>query len=89
MLHMSTRPTSEQRPRRRHDAARRERLTKVIRYMLEHGTLASGDQALLAALFDLSRQRVNQLVTQQRRLMNESGAPGAVENTEPSERMPR
>ncbi len=60
--------------------------------MLEHGTLASGDQALLAALFDLSRQRVNQLVTQQRRLMNESSA-GAVESTEsmtdqPSERMP-
>jgi hypothetical protein len=57
-------------PIRRRDAARTARLRAVIRYMLDRGTLAPGDQALLAAHFGLTRQRVNQLVTRERALMN-------------------
>ena len=48
----------------------RERITKlrtIIRYMLERGTLAPGDQSRLAEHFSLTRQRVNQLVTEERK----------------------
>jgi hypothetical protein len=54
---------------RKRDAARTQRLRTVIRYMLEHGTLATGGQVLLATHFNLSRQRVNQLVARERALM--------------------
>src|SRR5713101_2637860 len=47
---------------RKRDAARARKLRTVIRYMLERGTLAVGDQVRLATHFRLSRQRVNQVV---------------------------
>jgi hypothetical protein len=54
---------------RKRDAARAQRLRTVIRYMLERGTLAAGDQVRLATHFGLSRQRVNQVVMLERELM--------------------
>jgi hypothetical protein len=54
---------------RKRDAARTQTLRTVIRYMLERGTLAVGDQVRLATHFGVSRQRVNQLVMQERELM--------------------
>jgi hypothetical protein len=54
---------------RKRDAARAQKLRTVIRYMLERGTLATGDQVRLATHFGLSRQRVNQLVMLERELM--------------------
>jgi hypothetical protein len=51
------------------DPQRTEKLRKAIRYMLEHGTLVSGSQTRLAEHFRVSRQRVHQLVVDERRLM--------------------
>lgn len=48
---------------------RTEKLRTAIRYMLEHGTLVSGSQTRLAEHFNVSRQRVHQLVVDERRLM--------------------
>ena len=51
------------------DPQRTEKLRTAIRYMLEHGTLVSGSQTRLAEHFKVSRQRVPQLVVDERRLM--------------------
>lgn len=51
------------------DPQRTEKLRKAIRYMLERGTLVSGSQTRLAEHFKVSRQRVHQLVVDERRLM--------------------
>ncbi len=51
------------------DPQRTEKLRTAIRYMLEHGTLVSGSQTRLAEHFKVSRQRVHQLVVDERRLM--------------------
>ena len=51
------------------DPRRTEKLRTAIRYMLEHGTLVSGSQTRLAEHFKVSRQRVHQLVVDERRLM--------------------
>lgn len=51
------------------DPRRTEKLRTAIRYMLEHGTLVSGSQTRLAEHFTVSRQRVHQLVVDERRLM--------------------
>ena len=50
------------------DPQRTEKLRKAIRYMLEHGTLVPGSQTRLAEHFRVSRQRVHQLVVDERRL---------------------
>lgn len=62
-------PAARDRPTRKRDAARAQKLRAVIRYMLERGTLATGHQVRLATYFSLSRQRVNQLVMLERELM--------------------
>ena len=49
------------------DPQRTERLRVAIRYMLEHGTLAPGSQSRLAEHFSVSRQRVHQIVVEERR----------------------
>ena len=41
----------------------------VIRYLLEKGSLSWGAQAAIAGQFGVSRQRVNQIVVQERRRM--------------------
>ncbi len=48
----------------------RERIAKlrtIIRYLLDRGALAPGDQSRLAEHFSLTRQRVHQLVGEERR----------------------
>ncbi len=51
------------------DPQRTEKLRTAIRYMLEHGTLAQGSQSRLAEHFNVSRQRVHQLVVEERRAL--------------------
>jgi hypothetical protein len=51
------------------DPKRTDKLRTAIRYMLERGTLVSGSQTRLAEHFKVSRQRVHQLVVEERRLM--------------------
>ena len=51
------------------DPHRTEKLRVAIRYMLERGTLVAGSQTRLAEHFSVSRQRVHQLVVEERRLM--------------------
>ncbi|HXK33642.1 MAG TPA: hypothetical protein VNM91_06500 [Dehalococcoidia bacterium] len=51
------------------DPQRTEKLRKAVRYMLEHGTLAPGSQSRLAEHFNVSRQRVHQIVVEERRAM--------------------
>ena len=51
------------------DPQRTEKLRTAIRYMLEHETLAPGSQTRLAEHFLVSRQRVHQLVVDERRLL--------------------
>ena len=51
------------------DPQRTEKLRTAIRYMLEHGTLVPGSQTRLAEHFSVSRQRVHQLVVDEKRLM--------------------
>ena len=59
--------------RRRRDPARVQLLRRVIRYMLDRGGLAKGDQVLLAMHFKLSRQRVHQLVRLEREARRQPG----------------
>ena len=49
------------------DPQRTERLRRAIRYMLEHGTLVQGSQSRLAEHFKVTRQRVHQIVVEERR----------------------
>ena len=49
------------------DPQRTERLRVAIRYMLEHDTLQPGSQSRLAEHFNVSRQRVHQIVVEERR----------------------
>jgi hypothetical protein len=51
------------------DPQRTERLRAAVRYMLEHGTLQVGSQSRLAEHFRVSRQRVHQVVQEERRLL--------------------
>ena len=51
------------------DPHRTEKLRVAIRYMLDRGTLVAGSQTRLAEHFSVSRQRVHQLVVEERRLM--------------------
>jgi DNA-directed RNA polymerase sigma subunit (sigma70/sigma32) len=49
------------------DPHRTERLRRAIRYMLDHGTLVQGSQSRLAEHFKVTRQRVHQIVVEERR----------------------
>jgi hypothetical protein len=48
------------------DPQRTERLRRAIRYMLDHGTLVQGSQSRLAEHFKVTRQRVHQIVVEER-----------------------
>jgi hypothetical protein len=55
------------------DPHRTERLRRAVRYMLEHGTLVQGSQSRLAEHFKVTRQRVHQIVVEERtRLMRKA-----------------
>lgn len=54
------------------DPSRTEKLRTAVRYMLEHGTLAQGTQSRLAEHFSVSRQRVHQIVVEERRSLARS-----------------
>ena len=55
------------------DPQRTERLRTAVRYLLEHATLQTGSQSRLAEHFHVSRQRVHQIVVEERRhLVGES-----------------
>ncbi len=57
------------------DPQRTERLRTAVRYLLEHGTLEAGSQSRLAEHFHVSRQRVHQIVVEERRrIVGESAA---------------
>jgi hypothetical protein len=49
------------------DPQRTEKLRVAVRYLLEHGSLVQGSQSRLAEHFRVSRQRVHQIVVQERR----------------------
>ncbi len=59
------------------DPQRTERLRAAVRYMLEHGTLQVGSQSRLAEHFRVSRQRVHQVVKEERRLLQQRVAEAA------------
>jgi hypothetical protein len=49
------------------DPQRTEKLRIAVRYLLERGGLAQGSQSRLAEHFKVSRQRVHQIVVEERR----------------------
>ena len=51
-------------PRRPTERIRRLRI--VVRYFMDHGLMQEGTQSFLARKFDLTRQRVNQIVGEER-----------------------
>ena len=64
---------------RLHHAAKRNpaataRLRAAVRYLLEHGQLQPGSQTKLAAYYGISRQRVHQIVVEERRLLDRNGS---------------
>jgi hypothetical protein len=48
------------------------RLRLAIRYLLERREMRIGNQARLAAFYGVSRQRVHQIVVEERRLLDEA-----------------
>lgn len=58
------------------DPQRTEKLRIAVRYLLERGTLAQGSQSRLAEHFKVSRQRVHQIVVEERRQMDAGGDNG-------------
>jgi hypothetical protein len=48
------------------DPEKTRRLRTAVRYLVEQGNLAKGNQATLARHFHVSRQRVHQIVREER-----------------------
>jgi hypothetical protein len=59
------------------DPQRTERLRRAVRYMLEHGTLVQGSQSRLAEHFKVTRQRVHQIVVEERRRVAGGASSGS------------
>jgi len=55
------------------DPQRTEKLRVAVRYLLERGSLVQGSQSRLAEHFLVSRQRVHQIVVEERQVMAEAG----------------
>jgi len=53
------------------DPERTRRLRVAVRYLIERGDLVKGNQAKLARHFHVSRQRVHQIVVEERRRLEE------------------
>jgi hypothetical protein len=49
-----------------------ERLRVAIRYLLERGQLLPGSQARLASYYGITRQRVHQIVVEERQALAEA-----------------
>ncbi len=65
----------ETRPAIRRDALRTQKLRIAVRYLLERECMAKGNQSRLAEHFKVSRQRVHQIVAEERRRFHQtSGA---------------
>ena len=62
------------------DPQRTEKLRRAVRYMLDHGTLVQGSQSRLAEHFKVTRQRVHQIVVEER--LRASGEHATPLNTE-------
>ncbi len=62
------------------DPHRTEKLRIAVRYLLEHGELVPGSQSRLAEHFNVSRQRVHQIVVAERQqlAMRETEHPAPV-----------
>jgi len=56
------------------DPERTKKMRIAIRYLLERDCLAKGNQSRLAEHFHVSRQRVHQIVVEERRRLGWSGA---------------
>lgn len=57
------------------DPEKTRRLRTAVRYLVDKGNLVKGDQATLARHFHVSRQRVHQIVREERQ--RTSGGPSA------------
>ena len=57
------------------DPQRTEKLRRAVRYMLHHGTLVQGSQSRLAEHFKVTRQRVHQIVVEERHRGASTEAP--------------
>jgi DNA-directed RNA polymerase sigma subunit (sigma70/sigma32) len=58
------------------DPERTEKLRIAVRYLLQRGDMAQGTQSRLAEHFKVSRQRVHQIVVEERRnLPADNGNP--------------
>jgi hypothetical protein len=53
------------------------RLRTAIRLLLKRGQLRNGTQTQLADLYGVSRQRINRIVSEERRMMNGSSPTSA------------
>ena len=61
----------------RRDPVRTQKLRIAVRYLLERECLAKGNQSRLAEHFKVSRQRVHQIVVEERlRYQQQAGANG-------------
>lgn len=58
------------------DPQRTEKLRIAVRYLLERGGLVQGSQSRLAEHFKVSRQRVHQIVVEERRHLLAKGPNG-------------
>jgi DNA-directed RNA polymerase sigma subunit (sigma70/sigma32) len=56
------------------DPKRTEKLRIAVRYLLDRGELPPGSQSRLAEHFQVSRQRVHQIVVEERRQLERHGA---------------
>jgi len=58
------------------DPERTQKMRIAVRYLLERDSLAKGNQSRLAEHFHVSRQRVHQIVVEERRRLGWGGANG-------------
>ena len=52
------------------DPEKTRRLRAAVRYLIQQGNLVKGNQATLARHFQVSRQRVHQIVNEERARLN-------------------
>jgi hypothetical protein len=66
------------------DPERTKKIRIAVRYLLERDCLAKGNQSRIAEHFHVSRQRVHQIVVEERRRKTESAAFHAHELPDPA-----
>lgn len=60
------------------DPDRAEKMRIAVRYLIEKGGMAKGNQSMLARHFKVSRQRVHQIVVEERERSGGNHTSGAV-----------